>query len=87
MRGQMSGEDVHLMLKTSISGVVRAVIAMGSSFDIKTTAEGIETPQQFNQLKLQVCTDVQGYLLSPPRPAAEVNGLLAAINPKLKAIA
>jgi hypothetical protein len=27
--GQMSGEDVHLMLKTSISGVVRAVIAMG----------------------------------------------------------
>jgi hypothetical protein len=25
--------------------------------------------------------------LSPPRPAAEVKGLLAAINPKLKAIA
>jgi EAL domain-containing protein (putative c-di-GMP-specific phosphodiesterase class I) len=81
----MSDEGVHLMLKTSISGVVRAVIAMGSSLGIKTTAEGVETPQQFDQLKLQGCTEAQGYLLSPPRPAAEV--LPAAINPKLKAIA
>ena len=47
----MSGEKVHLMLKTSISGVVRAVIAMGRSLGIMTTAEGVETPQQFNQLK------------------------------------
>jgi EAL domain-containing protein (putative c-di-GMP-specific phosphodiesterase class I) len=83
----MSGEDVHLMLKTGISGVVRAVIAMGRSLGIKTTAEGVETPEQFNQLKLQGCTEAQGYLLSPPRPAAQVKGLLAAINPKLKAIA
>ena len=67
----MSGEKVHLMLKTSISGVVRAVIAMGRSLGIKTTAEGVETPQQFNQLKLQGCTEAQGYLLSPPRPAAQ----------------
>ena len=33
------------------------------------------------------CTEVQGYLFSPPRPAAKVKGLLASINPKLKAIA
>jgi EAL domain-containing protein (putative c-di-GMP-specific phosphodiesterase class I) len=63
------------------------MIAMGSSLGIKTTAEGVETPQQFNQLKLQGCTEAQGYLLSPPRPAGEVQGLLASINPKLKAIA
>jgi EAL domain-containing protein (putative c-di-GMP-specific phosphodiesterase class I) len=55
----MSGEDVHLMLKTSISGVVRAVIAMGRSLGIKTTAEGVETPEQFNQLKLQGCTEAR----------------------------
>jgi diguanylate cyclase (GGDEF)-like protein len=67
--------------------IVRAVIAMGSSLGIKTTAEGVETPEQFNQLKLEGCTEAQGYLLSPPRPATEVKGLLAAINPKLKAIA
>jgi diguanylate cyclase (GGDEF)-like protein len=67
--------------------IVRAVIAMGSSLGIATTAEGVETPQQFKQLKLEGCTEVQGYLFSPPRPAADVKGLLASINPALKAIA
>jgi diguanylate cyclase (GGDEF)-like protein len=67
--------------------IVRAVIAMGSGLGIATTAEGVETAEQFKQLKLEGCTEVQGYLFSPPRPAAEVKGLLASINPALKAIA
>jgi diguanylate cyclase (GGDEF)-like protein/PAS domain S-box-containing protein len=67
--------------------IVRAVIAMGSGLGIATTAEGVETLEQFKQLKLEGCTEVQGYLFSPPRPAAELKGLLASINPKLKAIA
>jgi EAL domain-containing protein (putative c-di-GMP-specific phosphodiesterase class I) len=67
--------------------IVRAVIAMGSGLGIATTAEGVETVEQFEQLKLEGCTEVQGYLFSPPRPAAEVKGLLASINPALKAIA
>jgi diguanylate cyclase (GGDEF)-like protein len=67
--------------------IVRAVIAMGSGLGIATTAEGVETAEQFKQLKMEGCTEVQGYLFSPPRPAADVRGLLASINPKLKAIA
>ncbi len=67
--------------------IVRAVIAMGSGLGIATTAEGVETAEQFKQLKLEGCTEVQGYLFSPPRPAAEVKGLLASINRTLKAIA
>jgi diguanylate cyclase (GGDEF)-like protein len=67
--------------------IVRAVIAMGSGLGIATTAEGVETAEQFKRLKLEGCTEVQGYLFSPPRPAAEIKGLLASINPKLKAIA
>jgi len=67
--------------------IVRAVIAMGSGLGIATTAEGVETIEQFKQLKLEGCTEVQGYLFSPPRPVAEVKGLLASINPTLKAIA
>ncbi len=64
--------------------IVRAVIAMGSGLGIATTAEGVETPEQFKQLKLEGCTEVQGYLFSAPRPAAEVRGLLASINSKLQ---
>jgi diguanylate cyclase (GGDEF)-like protein len=67
--------------------IVRAVIAMGSGLGIATTAEGVETADQFQRLKLEGCTEVQGFLFSPPRPAAEVKGLLASINPKFKAIA
>ena len=67
--------------------IVRAVIAMGSGLGIATTAEGVETAEQFKRLKLEGCTEVQGYLFSPPRPATEVKRLLASINPKLKAIA
>jgi diguanylate cyclase (GGDEF)-like protein len=67
--------------------IVRAVIAMGSGLGIATTAEGVETAEQFKQLKLEGCTEVQGYLFSPPRPAGEVKGLLASINPTLRAIA
>jgi diguanylate cyclase (GGDEF)-like protein len=67
--------------------IVRAVIAMGSGLGIATTAEGVETLEQFKQLKLEGCTEVQGYLFSPPRPAAEVKGLLASINTALKAVA
>jgi diguanylate cyclase (GGDEF)-like protein len=67
--------------------IVRAVIAMCSSLGIATTAEGVETPEQFKQLKLEGCTEVQGYLFSPPRPAAEVKALLASINPAHRATA
>jgi diguanylate cyclase (GGDEF)-like protein len=67
--------------------IVRAVIAMGSGLGIATTAEGVETSEQFKQLKLEGCTEVQGYLFSPPRPAAEIKALLPSIDPSLRAIA
>jgi EAL domain-containing protein (putative c-di-GMP-specific phosphodiesterase class I) len=36
---------------------------------------------------LEGCAEVQGYLFSPPRPAAEVIGLLASINLHAEVIA
>jgi EAL domain-containing protein (putative c-di-GMP-specific phosphodiesterase class I) len=66
--------------------IVRAVTAMGASLRVATTAEGVETREQFECLRAEGCTEVQGYYFSPPRPAAEVAGLLAKINPRLKAI-
>src|SRR5260370_40057833 len=67
--------------------IVRAVTAMGASLRVATTAEGVETREQLERLRAEGCTEVQGYYYSPPRPAAKVAGLLAKINPRLKAIA
>jgi EAL domain-containing protein (putative c-di-GMP-specific phosphodiesterase class I) len=67
--------------------IVRAVVAIGASLGINTTAEGVETAEQFERVRREGCTEVQGYLFSPPRPAAEITRLIASFSPKLKAIA
>jgi EAL domain-containing protein (putative c-di-GMP-specific phosphodiesterase class I) len=65
--------------------IVRAVAAMGASLGMMTTAEGVETAEQFERLKKEGCTEVQGYLFSPARPASEVKKLLLKLNPRQKA--
>lgn len=42
-----------------------------------TAAEGIETEAQLDLVRQQGCTEVQGFLLSPPLPASAVGRLLA----------
>jgi EAL domain-containing protein (putative c-di-GMP-specific phosphodiesterase class I) len=64
--------------------IIRAVVAIGASLGIDTTAEGVETPEQFERLRMEGCTEVQGYLFSPPRPAGEIRKLVASMQPKLR---
>lgn len=40
-----------------------------------TTAEGVETQQQQELLRGLGCAEMQGYLFSAPKPAAEINRL------------
>ncbi len=51
--------------------IVRAIAGLGSSLQVATTAEGVETEEQFAILQAEGCTEVQGYLFSAPRPASE----------------
>jgi diguanylate cyclase (GGDEF)-like protein/PAS domain S-box-containing protein len=57
--------------------IVRAVTGLGRSLGISTTAEGVETTEQLALLRTEGCTEVQGYLFSAPRPAAEVENMLS----------
>jgi EAL domain-containing protein (putative c-di-GMP-specific phosphodiesterase class I) len=57
--------------------IVRAVTGLGRSLGISTTAEGVETTEQLALLRTEGCTEVQGYLFSRPRPAAEVESMLS----------
>jgi diguanylate cyclase (GGDEF)-like protein len=52
--------------------IVRAITDLARSLKLRVTAEGVETEQQLQQVRLLGCTEMQGYLLSPPRPAAEI---------------
>ena len=56
--------------------IVRAVTGLGSSLGMCTTAEGVETAEQLQRLRSEGCTEVQGYLISKPRPANELADLL-----------
>ncbi len=49
--------------------IVRAIIDLGHSLDLKITAEGVETRTQLERLKELRCDEVQGDLISPPLPA------------------
>ena len=56
--------------------IVRAISGLGRSLGIATTAEGVETAEQLERLRIEGCTEVQGFLFSAARPAAELSDLL-----------
>ncbi|HVL70685.1 MAG TPA: EAL domain-containing protein [Beijerinckiaceae bacterium] len=60
----------------SCMAIIRAVTGLGNSLGIATTAEGVENRAQLEQLRAEGCTEVQGYLFSPPRPLEEIRHLL-----------
>jgi len=58
---------------------------LGSSLGMITTAEGVETEEQFEILKAEGCMQVQGYLFSRPKPAAEIPSLVGQLRPRVRA--
>ena len=52
--------------------VVRSVAQLGVSLGMATTAEGVETKEQFDQVRAEGCTEIQGYYICKPCPAADI---------------
>jgi diguanylate cyclase (GGDEF)-like protein len=67
--------------------IIRAVVGLSSSMGITTTAEGVETKEQLARLTTEGCDEVQGFLFSPPRPAAELQRLFSELAPRSVAVA
>lgn len=57
--------------------IVRAISGLGRSLNITTTAEGVETIDQLDWLRAEGCNEVQGFLFSAAKPAAEIEALLS----------
>lgn len=58
------------------TSIVSAVITLAHSLDLKVVAEGVETLEQANLLKLLKCDQFQGYLFSPPIPSLDIESML-----------
>jgi EAL domain-containing protein (putative c-di-GMP-specific phosphodiesterase class I) len=67
--------------------IVQAVVNIAAARNMTTTAEGVETELQRELLRTLGCTEMQGYLFSPARPAAEVVALFGERSPHSAAAA
>ena len=56
--------------------IAKAIISLGHELNLKVIAEGVETEEQLEFLHANGCDEMQGYLLSPPVPPAELPGLI-----------
>jgi diguanylate cyclase (GGDEF)-like protein len=57
--------------------LVHSIVHLGRALGLTVTAEGVETPEQHRFLQALGCHQLQGYLLSPPVTAEEVDRMLA----------
>jgi diguanylate cyclase (GGDEF)-like protein len=60
------------------SSIVEAVVNIAAASNMTTTAEGVETEQQKELLRVLGCTEMQGYLFSPAISALEIRRLLSS---------
>ena len=64
--------------QSEAGAIIRAIVSLGASLGITTLVEGVETEPQLATVRAEGAQEVQGYLFSPPRPAAEIAALLEA---------
>jgi EAL domain-containing protein (putative c-di-GMP-specific phosphodiesterase class I) len=56
---------------TDSAAIVKAVISLGHTLNLRVIAEGVEDQGQYDFLLQNGCDEVQGYLLGRPMPVAE----------------
>jgi diguanylate cyclase (GGDEF)-like protein len=71
--------------KNDAVAIIRAILQLGSSLGMITTAEGVETEEQLDILRAEGCMQAQGYLFSRPKPAAEIPFMLRHLQPRVRA--
>jgi predicted signal transduction protein with EAL and GGDEF domain len=66
----------ELTSRGDCAAIVRAVASLGTALGMVTTAEGVETTEQLEQLRAEGCVEAQGYLFSRPKPGSDVAAML-----------
>ncbi len=60
--------------------IVNAVASLSRNLGMTATAEGVETESQRDQVRAAGYTEMQGFLVSPARPAAEIEAMFLGDN-------
>jgi len=58
------------------AGLCETIVELAKRFDLKTVAEGIETPHESHKLQGIGCNIGQGYLFAKPMPKAQLIGII-----------
>ena len=64
--------------------IVRAIIDLGHSLGLRVVAEGVEEEAARDALRTLRCDDLQGFLLSRPKPIEELESWFASRTVKVK---
>jgi len=62
----------NMTKRSECAAIISATLTLAQSLDIQTTAEGVETVDQYRLLRLAGVTSVQGFLFQRPGPASEL---------------
>ena len=76
----------EMVERPDCAAIVDCILGLAGSLGMRTTAEGVETEEQFLQLRRTSCTEVQGYYIGRPMPAAEALAMLARDGGRVPAV-
>lgn len=65
-----------IMQQEKLQQLIQGLIHFGQSLGVKVVAEGVESKEQYNALKDMGCDAVQGYYISEPITADQVEKLI-----------
>jgi diguanylate cyclase (GGDEF)-like protein/PAS domain S-box-containing protein len=74
----------NMTKRSACAAIISATLTLAQILDIATTAEGVETEDQYRLLRLAGVTSLQGYLFKRPGPAAEIDFDALYGNPTLE---
>jgi diguanylate cyclase (GGDEF)-like protein/PAS domain S-box-containing protein len=62
------------------AAITNTIILMGRNLGLRVIAEGVETTEQLEFLRAHDCDEIQGFLISEPRPPAEIVVLMEQLE-------
>lgn len=63
--------------------IIKVIIVLAKNLGLKVIAEGVETNEQLDFLRNQMCDEIQGYYYYKPMPASQIEELMKKIKNNL----